>query len=179
MSGPLMPKSTAVWLIDNTGLTFQQIAKFCELHILEVQGIADGEVAVGIQGKNPILSGELTQDDIDKCEKDSSLSLNIIKNEIPLSSNSKKKQKSFTPASRRQLIPDAISWLLKYYPDLSDSQIIKLVGTTKNTINAIKNREHWNMQNISPRDPVLLALCKQSELSEAIAVAKKKAMKNK
>ncbi|MAI02668.1 MAG: cytoplasmic protein [Rickettsiales bacterium] len=179
MSGPLMPKSTAVWLIDNTGLTFQQIAKFCELHILEVQGIADGEVAVGIQGKNPILSGELTQDDIDKCEKDSSLSLNIIKNEIPLSSNSKKKKKSFTPASRRQLIPDAISWLLKYYPDLSDSQIIKLVGTTKNTINAIKNREHWNMQNISPRDPVLLSLCKQSSLSEAIAIAKAKKEKIK
>ncbi len=179
MSGPLMPKSTAVWLIDNTGLTFQQIAKFCELHILEVQGIADGEVAVGIQGKNPILSGELTQDDIDKCEKDSSLSLNIIKNEIPLSSNSKKKKKSFTPASRRQLIPDAISWLLKYYPDLSDSQIIKLVGTTKNTINAIKNREHWNMQNISPRDPVLLSLCKQSSLSEAIAIAKAKKEKVK
>ena len=174
-----MPKSTAVWLIDNTGLTFQQIAKFCELHILEVQGIADGEVAVGIQGKNPILSGELTQDDIDKCEKDSSLSLNIIKNEIPLSSNSKKKKKSFTPASRRQLIPDAISWLLKYYPDLSDSQIIKLVGTTKNTINAIKNREHWNMQNISPRDPVLLSLCKQSSLSEAIAIAKAKKEKIK
>ena len=179
MSGPLMPKSTAVWLIDNTSLTFQQIAKFCELHILEVQGIADGEVAVGIQGKNPILSGELTQDDIDKCEKDSSLSLNIIKNEIPLSSNSKKKKKSFTPASRRQLIPDAISWLLKYYPDLSDSQIIKLVGTTKNTINAIKNREHWNMQNISPRDPVLLSLCKQSSLSEAIAIAKAKKEKIK
>ena len=179
MSGPLMPKSTAVWLIDNTGLTFQQIAKFCELHILEVQGIADGEVAVGIQGKNPILSGELTQDDIDKCEKDSSLSLNIIKNEIPLSSNSKKKKKSFTPASRRQLIPDAISWLLKYYPDLSDSQIIKLVGTTKNTINAIKNREHWNMQNISPRDPVLLSLCKQSSLSEAIAITKAKKEKIK
>ena len=179
MSGPLMPKSTAVWLIDNTSLTFQQIAKFCELHILEVQGIADGEVAVGIQGKNPILSGELTQDDIDKCEKDSSLSLNIIKNEIPLSSNSKKKKKSFTPASRRQLIPDAISWLLKYYPDLSDSQIIKLVGTTKNTINAIKNREHWNMQNISPRDPVLLSLCKQSSLSEAIAIAKAKKEKVK
>ena len=162
-----------------SGLTFQQIAKFCELHILEVQGIADGEVAVGIQGKNPILSGELTQDDIDKCEKDSSLSLNIIKNEIPLSSNSKKKKKSFTPASRRQLIPDAISWLLKYYPDLSDSQIIKLVGTTKNTINAIKNREHWNMQNISPRDPVLLSLCKQSSLSEAIAIAKAKKEKVK
>ena len=174
MNSPLMPKSTAVWLIDNTGLTFEQIAKFCNLHVLEVQGIADGEVAVGIQGKNPIISGELTLEEIKKCEENSSLELKIIKNEIPLSSDSNKKKKSFTPASRRQLIPDAISWLLKYYPELADSQIVKLIGTTKVTITTIKNREHWNMQNISPRDPVLLSLCKQSSLGEAVATAKKK-----
>ena len=174
MNSPLMPKSTAVWLIDNTALTFEQISKFCNLHILEVQGIADGEVAIGIQGKNPITSGELTTDEITRCENDSSQFLNKIKEEIPLSSAVNKKKKSFTPASRRQLIPDAIAWFLKYYPDLTDAQIIKLIGTTKNTIRNIKNREHWNMQNITPKDPVLLALCKQSALAEAIAVAKKK-----
>ena len=179
MNSPLMPKSTAVWLIDNTSLTFEQIARFCNLHVLEVQGIADGEVAVGIQGKSPIIAGELTLEEIKKCEKDNSLVLKIIEDKIPLSSNTKKKKRSFTPASRRGMIPDAIAWLTKHYPELKDSQIIKLVGTTKNTINSVKNREHWNIQNISPRDPVLLALCKQSELAEAIAVAKKKALKNK
>ena len=179
MNNPLMPKSTAVWLIDNTALTFEQISKFCNLHILEVQGIADGEVAVGIQGKNPVTSGELTLAEIKRCEGDSTQFLNKLEDIIPLSSKINKKKKSFTPASRRQLIPDAIAWFIKYYPDLTDAQIIKLIGTTKNTIKSIKNREHWNMQNISPRDPVLLALCKQSELTEAITVAKKKAMKNK
>ena len=174
MNNPLMPKSTAVWLIDNTALTFEQISKFCDLHILEVQGIADGEVAVGIQGKNPITSGELTSDEIKRCEKDTSQFLNKLEDIIPLSSEINKKKKSFTPASRRQLIPDAIAWFLKYYPDLTDAQIIKLIGTTKNTIRSIKNREHWNMQNISPRDPVLLSLCKQSSLGVAVAAAKKK-----
>lgn len=174
MNNPLMPKSTAVWLIDNTALTFEQISKFCNLHILEVQGIADGEVAVGIQGKNPVTSGELTLAEIKRCEGDSTQFLNKLEDIIPLSSKINKKKKSFTPASRRQLIPDAIAWFIKYYPDLTDAQIIKLIGTTKNTIKSIKNREHWNMQNISPRDPVLLALCKQTELTEAIAVAKKK-----
>ena len=174
MSSPLMPKSTAVWLIENTTLTFDQISKFCNIHILEVQGIADGEVAIGIQGKNPILSGELSKDEIIRCEKDKALDLQIIKNEIPLSSNLKKKKTRFTPASRRQMIPDAISWLLKYHTELTDPQIVRLIGTTKTTINSVKNREHWNMQNISPRDPVLLSLCKQSELSEAVAKAKAK-----
>jgi len=178
MNSPLMPKSTAVWLIDNTALTFAQIAKFCNLHTLEVQGIADGEVAVGIQGKNPITSGELSMEEIKKCEDDNTLSLEKIEDVIPLSSVVNKKKKGFTPASRRQLIPDAIAWFLKYYPDLTDAQIIKLIGTTKNTIKSIKNREHWNMQNISPRDPVLLALCKQTALGEAIAIAKKKNKKN-
>ena len=179
MTGPLMPKSTAVWLIENTSLTFEQISNFCNLHILEVQGIADGEVAQGIQGKNPISSGELTKEEIEKCENNSKLKLEIIKNEIPLSSNLKKKRKRFTPASRRQVIPDAIAWLIKYHPILSDSQIIKLVGTTKNTINAIRNREHWNIQNLNPRDPVLLSLCTQSSLSEAITIADKKVNKKK
>ena len=174
MSTPLMPKSTAVWLVENTSLTFEQISKFCNLHILEIQGIADGEVAVGIQGKNPIMSGELTKEEIKKCEMDSSKNLEIIKDEIPLSSALKKGKKKFTPASRRQVIPDAISWLIKYHPELTDPQIAKLIGTTKNTINSIKNREHWNIQNITPRDPVLLALCSQSSLTDAVVKAKKK-----
>tara|TARA_A100001015_G_C15041234_1_gene739777 strand:+ start:1693 stop:2115 length:423 start_codon:yes stop_codon:yes gene_type:complete len=140
MNSPLMPKSTAVWLIDNTALTFEQIAKFCNLHVLEIQGIADDEVAVGIQGKNPITSGELTMDEIKRCENDNSQFLNKIEDIIPLSSDINKKKKGFTPASRRQLIPDAIAWFLKYYPDLTDAQIIKLIGTTKNTIKSIKNR---------------------------------------
>ena len=174
MNSPLMPKSTAVWLIDNTSLTFEQIAKFCNLHVLEVQGIADGEVAIGIQGKSPIIAGELTLEEINKCEKDNTLLLKIIEDKIPLSSDTKKKKRSFTPASRRVMIPDAIAWLTKHYPELKDSQIIKLVGTTKNTINSVKNREHWNMQNISPRDPVLLSLCKQTELSTAVSKARAK-----
>ena len=174
MSSPLMPKSTAVWLVENTSLTFDQIAKFCNLHILEVQGIADGEVAVGIQGKNPIMSGELTKEEITRCEENPKSNLEIIKDEIPLSSSLKKGKKKFTPASRRQLIPDAISWLLKYHPELSDAQIAKLIGTTKNTINSIKSRDHWNIQNINPRDPVLLALCTQSSLSDSVLKARKK-----
>jgi len=174
-----MPKSTAVWLVENTSLTFQQISKFCNLHVLEIQGIADGEVAVGIQGKNPIMSGELTKEEIIRCEGDSSQELKIIEDIIPLSSSLKKGKKKFTPASRRQVIPDAISWLLKYHPELTDPQIAKLVGTTKNTINSIKNRDHWNIQNISPRDPVLLALCSQGSLTEAVIKAKKKLEKEK
>ena len=179
MSAPLMPKSTAVWLVENTSLTFQQISKFCNLHILEIQGIADGEVAVGIQGKNPIMSGELSKEEITRCELDSSQELKIIKDDIPLSSSLRKGKKKFTPPSRRQVIPDAISWLLKYHADLSDPQIAKLVGTTKNTINAIKTREHWNIQNITPRDPVLLGLCTQTSLTEAILKARKKQTKLK
>ena len=179
MNSPLMPKSTAVWLIENTKLTFEQISKFCKMHILEIQGIADGEVAIGIQGKNPLVSGELTKEEIERCENDPLQELKIIKDEIPLSSALNKNKARFTPASRRQVIPDAISWLIKYYPELSDAQISKLIGTTKNTINSIKKREHWNMQNITPRDPVLLSLCTQSSLTEAIAKAKKKIEKLK
>ena len=179
MNSPLMPKSTAVWLIENTKLTFEQISKFCKMHVLEIQGIADGEVAVGIQGKNPLVSGELTKEEIEKCENDPLQELEIIKDEIPLSSALNKNKARFTPASRRQVIPDAISWLLKYHPELSDPQISKLIGTTKNTINSIKKREHWNMQNITPRDPVLLSLCTQSSLTEAVAKAKKKLEKLK
>ncbi len=167
MSGPLMPKSTAVWLVDNTSLTFDQISVFCGMHILEIQGIADGEVAVGIQGRSPILYGELSQEEIEKCEKDPNLVLEIISMEVPLSSELKGKKPRYTPASRKQDLPDAISWLIKFYPGLSDSQITKLIGTTKATINSVRNREHWNIQNITPRDPVLLSFCTQNALIDA------------
>ena len=166
MNNPLMPKSTAVWLIDNTALTFEQISKFCNLHILEVQGIADGEVAVGIQGKNPVTSGELTLAEIKRCEGDSTQFLNKLEDIIPLSSEINKKKKSFTPASRRQLIPDAIAWFIKYYPDLTDAQIIKLIGTTKNTIKSIRDRSHWNSQNIRAQNPFELGFCSKEELEE-------------
>ena len=168
-----MPKSTAVWLVENTSLTFEQISKFCNLHILEIQGIADGEVAVGIQGKNPIMSGELTKEEIQKCEMDPSKHLEIIKDEIPLSSTLKKGKKKFTPASRRQVIPDAISWLIKYHPELKDAQISRLLGTTKTTITAVRSRSHWNIVNIKAQDPVLLGLCKQIELEAEVLKASK------
>ncbi len=177
MSGPLMPKSTAVWLVENTSLTFEQISDFCNMHLLEVQGIADGEVAIGIQGRNPILYGELSQDEINKCENDAKLKLNINTMEVPLSSELKGKKPRYTPASRKQDLPDAISWLIKFYPKLKDTQICKLIGTTKTTINSVRNREHWNMQNITPRDPVLLSFCSQSELMEQVQKAEKADLK--
>ena len=174
MSSPLMPKSTAVWLVENTSLTFKQISKFCNLHILEVQGIADGEVAVGIQGKNPIMSGELTKEEIKNCELDPNKDLEIIKDTIPLSSTLKKGKKNLHLHQEDKLYLTLSHGFLKYHPELTDPQIAKLIGTTKNTINSIKNREHWNIQNITPRDPVLLALCSQSSLTDAIIKAKKK-----
>ena len=174
MTGPLMPKSTAVWLVENTSLTFKQISEFCNMHILEIQGIADGEVAIGIQGRSPVLYGELTQEEIARCENDINSTLEIKQTTVPLSSEKKLKKSRYTPASRRQDLPNAIAWIIKFHPELTDSQICKLIGTTKNTVLKIKNREHWNMQNIVPRDPVLLSLCSQSSLNEAKEKANKK-----
>ena len=179
MNGPLMPKSTAVWLVENTSLTFEQISNFCRMHLLEVQGIADGEVAIGIQGRDPIVYGELSQEEIKRCENDSSSILNMKTMEVPLSSEKKGKKPRYIPASRRRDLPDAIAWLIKFYPELSDSQISKLIRTTKSTINSVKNREHWNIKNITPRDPVLLSFCSQSALSEEVAKVKSKEEKNK
>ena len=175
MSSPIMPKATAVWLVDNTALTFDQIADFCGLHALEVQGIADGEVAQGIQGFDPIANGQLTRDEIKRCEADPGARLMLIKQETTV--NRRGGGPRYTPVSRRQDKPDAIAWLLRHHPELSDAQICRLVGTTKPTINAVRERTHWNMSNIRPVDPVALSLCTQVELDTAVSKAAKKLAK--
>ncbi len=167
MAKPLMPKATAVWLVDNTALTFQQIADFCGLHSLEVKGIADGEVAQGIQGLDPITSGQLTREEIDRCVDDPGARLQIIESDIVLP-EPKQRGGKYTPLSRRQDRPNAIAWLVRNHPELSDAQISKLVGTTKPTIQSVRERSHWNMANIKPVDPVTLGLCRQTELDEAV-----------
>jgi hypothetical protein len=172
---PLMRKATAVWLVENTALTFAQIAKFCGLHELEVQGIADGDVASGIIGQNPILSGQLSQEEIVRCEENSKLDLKLSQGAASQVKTSEKKSK-YTPIARRQDKPDGISYLLKYYPEITNAQIKKLVGTTDKMIDSIRNRTHWNMKNIKPRDLVLLGLCSQSQFNDVIAhvaIAKK------
>ncbi len=174
MAAPLMPKATAVWLVDNTSLTFDQIADYCGLHRLEVQGIADGEVAIGIQGIDPIANSQLTRDEIERCEKDPSARLKMLKLDLPEPSK-RTKGPRYTPVAKRQDKPDAIAWLLRHHPELKESQIAKLIGTTKNTIQAVDERTHWNSPNIRPRDPVLLGLCAQSELNAAVDRARKRA----
>tara|TARA_R110002095_G_scaffold123282_1_gene107120 strand:+ start:2321 stop:3091 length:771 start_codon:yes stop_codon:yes gene_type:complete len=167
MVTPLLPKATAVWLIDNTSLSFSQIADFCGLHSLEVQGIADGEVAVGIVGLDPIANGQLTMEELERCQKDPAARLTISDpaGDVP---QPRRRGGRYTPVSRRGDRPDAISWLVKFHPELTDAQISKLVGTTKTTINAVRDRTHWNAQNIRPRDPVSLGICTQLELDEAV-----------
>ena len=174
---PLMPKATAVWLVDNTALTFSQIGDFCKLHPLEVKGIADGEVAVGIKGMDPIAANQITRDEISAGEKDASHKLQLAKSKIEVPVAAKRKGPKYTPVSRRQDRPDAISWLLRYHPELVDSQVMKLVGTTKTTINAIRDRTHWNSQNLKPVDPVTLGLCSQLELDLAVRKAAKRVEK--
>jgi hypothetical protein len=171
-----MPKATAVWLIDNTALTFEQIAEFCDLHRLEVQGIADGEVAVGIQGLDPLANSQLTRDEIERCEKDPSARLKALKQDLPRPVK-RTKGPRYTPIAKRQDKPDGIAWLLRHHPELKDSQVIKLIGTTKNTIQAVRERTHWNSPNIRPRDPVLLGLCSQSDLNAMVERARKAAEK--
>lgn len=164
-----MPKATAVWLVENTGLTFKQIADFCGMHELEIQGIADGEVATSIIGKNPISSKQLTQREISLCEGDEKRVLKLNEStQIYIEAKKKKKKSRYTPVARRQDKPDAIAWLVKHYPMILDNQIIRLIGTTKNTIDAIRDRSHWNFANLNPRDPVLLGLCSQSDLNMVI-----------
>ncbi|WP_340151757.1 cell cycle transcriptional regulator TrcR [uncultured Sneathiella sp.] len=167
MVTPLLPKATAVWLIDNTSLSFAQIAEFCGLHSLEVQGIADGEVAVGIVGLDPVANGQLTMEEIDRCQQDPSARL-VISDPAGDVPQPRRRGGRYTPVSRRGDRPDAISWLVKFHPELTDAQISKLVGTTKTTINAVRDRTHWNAQNIRPRDPVSLGICTQLELDEAV-----------
>jgi hypothetical protein len=176
MAQPLMPKATAVWLVENTALTFEQIADFCNLHPLEVQAIADGEVGSGIQGLDPIISGELTQEEIDRCVGDSDARLTAASSRVP-EARAKPKGARYTPVSKRQDRPDAIAWLLKNYPELSDAQISRLIGTTKPTIHSVRSKTHWNSQNIKPQNPVGLGLCSTHDLEMAVIVARRRAEK--
>ena len=172
MTQPLMPKATAVWLVENTTLSFQQIADFCGLHPLEVQGIADGEVAIGIVGLDPALNGQLTREEILRCEADPAARLKMAKHDIPLPAP-RTKGPRYTPVSKRQDKPDAVAWLVRHHPELTDAQISKLIGTTKQTIAAVRDRTHWNSPNLRPRDPVLLGLCSQNDLNNAVLRARK------
>jgi len=173
---PIMAKATAVWLCDNTTITFKQIADFCGLHELEVQGIADGDVAAGVKGFDPIANKQLTQAEIDKAEADPMHRLKLLFN--PASAGEEKRRgPRYTPLSKRQDRPASIYWLVKFHPELSDGQISKLVGTTKPTIEAIRERTHWNINNLEPIDPVALGLCKQSELDAAVQKANAKKAK--
>ena len=168
MTLPLMPKATAVWLVENTALSFEQIAEFCGMHPLEIQGIADGEVSGGIRGLDPLANGQLTSDEIKRCENDPSAKLQIAGTAKQYISG-KSKGARYTPVARRQDKPDAIAWLIKHFPAMTDAQIVKLIGTTKNTIEAVRTKSHWNSGNIKPRDPVLLGLCTQTHLDAATA----------
>jgi hypothetical protein len=172
MGQVLMPKATAVWLIENTALTFDQVAEFCGLHPLEVQSIADGEVAIGMAGFDPISSGQLTQEEIDRCSADATQALQMAEINVPRPTT-RTKGPRYTPVARRQDRPDGIAWLLRNFPELSDGQIARLVGTTKPTINGIRDRSHWNIANIKPRDPVALGLCAREDLSAAIDKARR------
>ncbi|AHM03095.1 hypothetical protein roselon_00662 [Roseibacterium elongatum DSM 19469] len=173
MNKPIMAKATAVWLVDNTTLSFKQIGDFCGLHELEVQGIADGDVATGVKGFDPIVNNQLTQDEIDKGEADATHKLKLKFNAAAVGEE-KRRGPRYTPLSKRQDRPASILWLVKFHPELSDGQISKLVGTTKPTIQAIRERTHWNIANIQPIDPVALGLCKQSELDAAVQKANAK-----
>ncbi len=174
---PLMPKATAVWLVENTALTFDQIAEFCSLHPLEVKGIADGDVAQGIRGMDPIMSGELTRAELEAAELNSDHKLKLNQTIIELPEVTVKKQKKYTPLSRRQDRPAAIAWLVRNHPELKDSEVIRLVGTTKSTIESIRNRTHWNIGNIQPQDPVVLGLSSQIELDKLVLRASKRVQK--
>jgi hypothetical protein len=178
MAKILMPKATAVWLIDNTTLTFDQIADFCELHPLEVKGIADGEVAENMRGADPVASGELTREEIEAGEADPAYRLQPPAPKHAALPQPKRKGARFTPVSRRKDRPDAIAWFLRHHPEVTDAQIARLIGTTKATIDAVRTRNHWNSPNLKPVDPVTLGLCSQIELDEIVsrAAAKKAAV---
>ncbi|HEY1720185.1 MAG TPA: cell cycle transcriptional regulator TrcR [Magnetospirillaceae bacterium] len=173
MALPLMPKATAVWLVENTTLTFEQIAAFCGMHALEVQAIADGEVAVGIVGLDPVANGQVTREEILKGEQDQSHEL--VPSSAPDLVRVKQKGARYTPVAKRQDKPDAVAWLVRHHPDLSDAQIGKLIGTTKDTIAKVRDRTHWNTQNIKPRNPVTLGLCNEADLEKAVAIARHRA----
>ena len=171
---PFMPKATAVWLVENTTLTFKQIAKFCNLHELEIKGIADGDVAKGIKAYNPILAGQLSREEIEICSKDPGKELKLIKKVDEVEVNKERKKPKYTPLSKRQDRPDAILWLCKNASELTDGQISKLVGSTKNTVSLIRKRSYWNFSNLKPRDPVILALCTQESFQKSLEKAKRR-----
>ena len=176
---PFMPIATAVWLVENTTLSFKQIANFCNLHELEVKGIADGDVAKGIKAYNPILAGQLTREEIDTCSKDHNkpLQLNKKKEEVVVSKGRKKVK--YTPISKRKVRPDSVLWIVKNFPQLSDGQIAKLVGSTKGTVALIRNRTFWNFSNLTARDPVILGLCSQLNFEKAIGKANRRKEREK
>ncbi|MEO1014814.1 MAG: cell cycle transcriptional regulator TrcR [Pseudomonadota bacterium] len=173
---PLMPIATAVWLIDNTSLTFDQIADFCGLHTLRVKGIADGDVDVGVRGIDPISNHQLTRDEIDKAQADPTYRMKLSRPKTLVATKTKKAPR-YTPVSKRQSRPDAIAWIVRNHPEVSDGQIGKLLGTTKSTIQAVRDRTHWNSANITPQDPVGLGLCTQMELDAVVKKAAAKAAK--
>jgi hypothetical protein len=177
-NAPLMPMATAVWLVENTTITFKQIADFCNLHEVEIQGIADGEVAKGIKAYNPIISGQLSREEIELSSKDESRPLQIKSSDIEIS-NTEKKIKKYIPLSKRQDKPDSALWLIRQYNILKDSQIARLVGITKNAATSIRNKSHWNYNNLNPKDPVALNLFSQKDLTEAIEKAERRIKKEK
>ena len=177
-SAPLMPMATAVWLVENTTLTFKQIAQFCNLHEVEIQGIADGEVAKGIKPYNPIISGQLTKEEIELSSKDENRLLKISSSDIEISS-SNQKIKKYVPLSKRQDKPDSALWLIKNHPQLKDSQIAKLVGITKNSVTAIKNKNYWNYNNLNAKDPVAMGLFSQKDLLSSIEKAERRIKREK
>ena len=175
---PLMPMATAVWLVENTTLTFKQIANFCNLHEVEIQGIADGEVAKGIKAYNPIISGQLSRDEIELSSKDENRALQIKSSDIEIS-NTEKKTKKYIPLSKRQDKPDSALWLIRQHNMLKDSQIAKLVGVTKNSVTSIRNKSYWNYNNLNPKDPVALNLFNQKDLVEALEKAERRIKREK
>ena len=174
---PFMPKATAVWLVENTKISFKQIAAFCKLHELEVKGIADGDVAKGIKAYNPILAGQLTREEIEASSKDTSRALTLNKKILDI--KSEKKSNKYIPLSKREDRPQAVLWLTKNYPVLSDSQIVKLVGSTKKTVTLIRSKRYWNSSNLSPKDPVVSNLCSQIDIKNAVEKADRKAARKK
>ena len=177
-NAPLMPMATALWLVENTTLTFKQIAEFCKLHEVEVQGIADGEVAKGIKAYNPLITGQLTREEIELSSKDQNRPLMINSSDVEIS-NSEKKIKRYIPLSKRQDKPDSALWLLKQHNILKDSQIAKLIGITKNSVTSIRNKSYWNYNNLNPKDPVALNLFSQKDLVEAIEKAERRIKREK
>ena len=177
--GPFMPKATAVWLVENTTLSFKQIANFCNLHELEVKGIADGDVAKGIKAYNPILAGQLTRDEINLSSKDSERPLKLSKKTQETIVSPERKKSRYTPISKRKDRPDAVLWLVKNFSQLSDGQIAKIVGSTKGTVALIRNRTYWNFSSLSPKDPVILGLCSQLQFEKAVEKADRRVVREK